>query len=103
MNFSHQLVIPALLIASMTLSSSTLAAEEGAISADRPGLSTGTHTVAPGVYYVELGYQYEFNNTGVDTATHTLPQLVLRTGLSDKIELDFIFDGWNQDKVEGFD
>lgn len=81
----------------------TVSAEDGAIAPDRPGLATGTHAVSPGVVYVEMGYQYAFNRTGEDVATHTLPQLVLRTGITDKIELDIIWDGWNQDHMSGSD
>jgi hypothetical protein len=73
-----------------------------AFAPDRPGLSTGTFTVSPGTIYLEAGYQYEFNRSGLDTATHTLPQVVIRTGISDKVEIDLIWDGFNQDHLEGF-
>jgi len=75
-------------------------ADEGPIAADRPGFSTGTHTVEPGRLDVELGYQYAFNNTGVNRSTQTLPLLDLRTGLSLKSELDVLWDGWNIDHAE---
>lgn len=65
------------------------------IVADRPGFSTGTYIVKPGKLNVELGYQYAFNTTGIDQSTQTLPLLVLRTGLSSKVELDLLWDGWN--------
>ncbi len=77
-------------------------AEEGPIAPDRPGLSTGTYTVSPGTLYIEAGYQYEFNRSGLDTATSTLPQLVLRTGITDKLELDIVWDGVNRDSLQGF-
>ncbi|MEP4485173.1 transporter [Marinobacter alexandrii] len=69
--------------------------DDGPISADRPGFSTGTYTVKPGNLNVEFGYQYAFNNHGVDTTTQTAPQLDLRLGLSEKWELDVLWDGWN--------
>lgn len=75
-------------------------AQESPIVADRPGFSTGTYTVKPGRYNVEMGYQYGFNNNGVDRSTQTLPQLVLRTGLSSEAELDIIWDGWNIDDAD---
>ena len=81
---------------------SLAATEDDPIAPDRPGLSTGTHTVAPGTLYLEAGYQYEFNRSGLDTSTQTIPQLVLRTGLTDKLELDLLWDGLNQDRIQGF-
>ena len=39
---------------------------EGPIVADRPGFSTSTYTVTPGKFVVELGYQFAFNNNGID-------------------------------------
>jgi hypothetical protein len=88
-----------LLISSFT--SVVGAVEDEPIAPDRPGLSTGTYTVSPGTVYIEAGYQYEFNRSGVDTSTSTFPQLVFRTGLSDKFELDIVWDGWNRDNVQG--
>ena len=42
---------------------------EGPIVADRPGFSTSTYTVTPGKFVVELGYQFAFNNNGIDQST----------------------------------
>ena len=75
-------------------------ADDSPIVADRPGFSTGTYTVKPGKLNVEVGYQYTFNRSSVDQSTHTLPMLVLRTGLSPKIELDLFWDGWNIDHTD---
>jgi len=74
--------------------------DDGPIVADRPGFSTGTYTVKPGKLNVELGYQYAFNTNAIDRSTQTLPLLVLRTGLSSKVELDFLWDGWNIDDAD---
>ena len=68
---------------------------------DRPGLSTGTHTVSPGTFYLESGYQLTFSRSGLDTATQTLPQMVLRTGVTNSIELDLLWDGWNRTRIQG--
>ena len=75
-------------------------ASEDAIVADRPGFSTGTQTVKPKVVNVELGYQYSFTNHDTTQSSHTLPLMVLRTGLSEKSELDLLWDGLNVDKEE---
>jgi len=75
-------------------------ADNSPIVADRPGFSTGTYTVKPEKVNVELGYQYAFNSNSTGQTTHTLPLLVLRTGLSSKIELDLLWDGWNIDDAD---
>lgn len=95
-NYQHVICL-----AAMCLWNTAVKAEDVAIAPDRPGLATGTHTVSPGIVYLEMGYQYGFNRSGEDSATHTLPQLVLRTGLTNNMELDIIWDGWNQDHARG--
>ncbi|MBV5320950.1 MAG: transporter [Sulfuricurvum sp.] len=73
---------------------------EHPIVADRPGFSTGTQTLKPNTVNVELGYQYAFNNHDTKLSSHTFPLMVLRTGLSEKAELDLLWDGLNVDKEE---
>jgi hypothetical protein len=58
--------------------------------ADRPGFSTGTYTVSPGHYNIELGFQ------GSDV-NETLPLTNIRIGLSPKAELDIQWGGWTFD------
>ena len=53
---------------------------------DRPGFSTGTYTVQPGKLNVEIGYNY----TKTD---ETLPLMVLRTGITEKLEFNLMYDG----------
>lgn len=81
---------------------STLGAEGGTIAPDRPGISSGTHTVAPGSLYVESGFQYSVNRSGRDAENYNLPQLVLRTGITDRLEFDLLWTGWNRDEIQGF-
>ncbi len=57
------------------------------IIADRPGFSTGTYTVQPKKLNVELGYNYTKD-------TQTLPLVVLRTGITQKLEFNVIYDGF---------
>lgn len=71
---------------------------EDTIMADRPGFSTGTYTLKPHEFNVELGYQYAFTDNDSEQSTQSLPLMVLRTGLSEKIELDLLWDGLNIDK-----
>lgn len=59
-----------------------------AIVPDRPGFSTGTQTVKPKMVNVELGYQYSYNNHTPQQSSQTLPQMLLRTGISGNAEVD---------------
>ena len=56
--------------------------------ADRPGFSTGTYTVSPGHYNIELGLQAE-------SGSHTFPLSNVRIGLTPVAELDLQWSGWN--------
>lgn len=76
-------------------------AQESPIVADRPGFSTGTYTVEPGQFNIELGYQYAFNHSGADRSTHTAPQLVFRTGVAAGLEFDLLWSGLNLDHGDG--
>lgn len=75
-------------------------AQTNPIVTDRPGFSTGAYTVKPGRFNIEFGYQYSFNNHNVDTSTHTAPLSNLRVGITEKIEFDLLWDGWNIDDQE---
>jgi len=78
----------------------TVDAQTNPIVPDRPGFSTGAYTVKPGRLNIEFGYQYSFNNHNNDTSTHTTPLSNLRLGITNKIELDLLWDGWNIDDQE---
>jgi hypothetical protein len=56
--------------------------------ADRPGFSTGTYTVSPGHYNIELGLQAE-------SGSQTFPLSNVRIGLTPVAELDLQWSGWN--------
>jgi hypothetical protein len=67
------------------LAASILHAEP--IVADRPGFSTGTSTVKPGHYNIELGLQ-------ADDASEALPLTNVRIGMTPEAELDVQWGGW---------
>lgn len=101
-NESEKLVIMRVSFFLLGLSASiVLFGNEDIIVPDRPGFSTGTQTVKPNTVNVELGYQYSYNNHNPQQSSHTLPQMVLRTGLSENVEIDLLWDGINVDKEEG--
>lgn len=58
------------------------------IVADRPGFSTGTYTVSPGRYNIELGLQAE-------SGSHSIPLSNVRIGLTPVAELNLQWGGWN--------
>jgi len=74
---------------------SIIYAQDNTIVPDRPGFSSATYTVKPGWFNVESGYQYAFNNNGINYTTQTVPLLNLRIGISPKAELNLLWDGWN--------
>lgn len=60
---------------------------EGEIAPDRPDLTNGTKTVAPGVLQIETGLQYARTRVGGGESERRLGlQLALRTGLTDTLE-----------------
>jgi hypothetical protein len=63
------------------------------LSADRPGFSTGTHSVSPGKVYLETGYHYNFLHEKNLSGSSQLPVLNVRIGIADKMELFLMWDG----------
>ncbi|GAB4116620.1 MAG: transporter [Sideroxydans sp.] len=70
----------------LLLAAPTLFAEP--IVADRPGFTTGTHTVSPGHFNIELGLQAE-------AGSRTVPLSNVRIGLTPVAEFDLQWSGWN--------
>ena len=70
----------------LLFASPILAAEP--VTADRPGYSTGTATIRPGHFNIELGYQGS-------SGSHSLPLTNVRIGLTPTAELDLQWGGWN--------
>lgn len=71
------------------------------VIADRPGFSTGTYTVEPGHFNLELGYEASFSNSGASRTTHTAPLMDVRVGVAPELEMDLMWDGWSTDRVAG--
>ncbi len=71
--------------------------------ADRPGFSTGTHSVTPGKFYLEIGYQYSFNTEKNLHNYSDIPDLNLRIGIANKLELFVMWDGWSISHYKGID
>ncbi len=63
------------------------------VIADRPGFSTGTHTVAPNHFSLEVGYQADMDGS---TTLQTFPISNLRTGLTDTLEFNIQWGGYRE-------
>lgn len=63
------------------------------IIAERPGFSSSPWTLAPGVLQVEGGYKYSQYGDGIDIDDHTLPLLLIRVGMLDRLELQINWAG----------
>lgn len=77
----------------------TLAAES--IQPDRPGFSTGTYTVEPGLAHLEFGFQSDYSNNASDADGFTTPLLNFRVGLTSSTELNILWDGWSRERMGG--
>lgn len=66
------------------------------IQPDRPGFSTGTYTVEPGLSHLEFGFQSDYASPMGESNSSTLPLLNYRRGLTADTELNLLWDGWSQ-------
>jgi Putative MetA-pathway of phenol degradation len=63
------------------------------LTTDRPSQSDASTLVPPGYLQSEIGYTYTRDDTaGTTTNSHSAPNLLLRYGLLDELEIRF---GWN--------
>ncbi len=65
------------------------------LAADRPGFAWGTHTVTPGSFYLETGFQYSFFNDSHFSNYSSVPVFNLRIGIVNNLELFVSWDGWD--------
>jgi Putative MetA-pathway of phenol degradation len=80
------------LVANAALSAQNVAAQSvQRMTTERPSFSTTPYVLSPGVWQIETGYHYTNDSDGADFELQTLPQALLRYGMSDDIELQF---GW---------
>jgi hypothetical protein len=64
------------------------------VNPDRPGLSTGTYTMAPNTYQLEFGYSRSIGRSNPPSYTSVYPELLIRTGLTSKLEINLFWPGW---------
>ncbi len=94
-----------LVLAAATLASVAARADDGReqpISAERPGFSSSPIALAPSVWQLEAGYQFTRDDSA-DTDAHTVPLALLRYGISDMVELQISWPGYNWIDTPGRD
>ena len=81
--------------------SPTAAAEP--LSADRPGVANAPDVVGRGVVQLESGIAFAREDDGDDPNTNSVavPNLLLRVGVLDSLELRFSMGGWVHDDRSG--
>ena len=87
----------------MTCSNDVLADDVGPISAERPGFSSSPIALGPSLVQVESGYQYTRDAGDSDLDDHTLPLLLVRVGLIERLELQLSWAGVSWSEVGGRD
>ena len=76
--------------------SSVMAQEGSSISSERPSYSSSPFTLAPGYWQVELGYQFADEGGTADVSVHTLPLALIRVGLTERLEVQLNWPGYNE-------
>ena len=74
---------------------------DNTISTDRPDSSIGSGTVSPGKVRIEFGYQYTWDDEGVDS--HKRPLAFVRIGIVEDLELRLEWSGYSFGDVEDDD
>jgi len=75
------------LLLALTVPSAQAQMTDAPVTSDRPGLSNAAATVSQGTFQAELGYDLSQNTTGEEAlSTHSLGLLLLRYGVTDRIE-----------------
>jgi len=77
------------------------AQEADPISAERPGFSSSPLTLARSTWQLEVGYQFTRDRDGVDIDDHTLPLMLLRIGLADRLEMQVNWAGVSWTDLNG--
>ena len=77
------------------------ALESDPISTERPSFSSSPIALESGRWQFELGYQYSKDNEGAGVEDHILPLLLVRTGISDRLELQISWPGYSWTEVNG--
>lgn len=93
-----------LLILILSISAATAGAQDAPpINAERPGFSSSPSVLGKGYIQVETGYQYLRDDGVADLEAHTLPQLLIRLGLAERLEAQLAWGGYTWAEVGNVD
>lgn len=74
---------------------------KGTLVTDRPDFTESTLTIPRGRFQLEAGYTFTSDKEdGVRAKDHTFPELLLRVGLVDDVELRIGWSGWSLSREE---
>lgn len=73
------------------------------ISAERPGFSLSPIALQAGDIQIETGYEYLRDDAAVDFESHTLPLMLVRVGLTERVELQVAWPGYSWAKTGSVD
>ncbi len=77
----------------------SLAQGTATISAERPGFSSSPIALAPSVLQIESGYQFTRDSGVVDFDGYTLPLVLFRVGLIERLELQLSWAGYSSSDI----
>jgi hypothetical protein len=72
-----------------------------ALVTDRPDQTESSGTVRPGFIQFEFGWTHREDNEGPDVTSDSLPETLMRLGVTDYLELRFGFDGYVWEDTRG--
>jgi len=77
--------------------------DPGPMIADRPGAANSAAVVAVGYYHVEMGWSRTERSVlgGGELVTTRLPELLVRVGLTPRLEARVGFEGFIREELEG--
>lgn len=72
------------------------------LATDRPDFTEASNTVGLGVLQIESGYTYIYDDDGALFHGHSGPELLFRYGITDMIELRFVWNYlWESERIGG--
>jgi len=68
---------------------------------DRPDQTESSETIAPGYVQFEFGWTHSADDEGPDVTSDSLPETLIRLGVTDHLEFRFGFDGYISNDIDG--
>lgn len=94
--------MPCVMLAAAVTTTPTVAQEQP-LTTERPGFSSSPIALDPGILQLEGGYEYLYDDDGVEFDAGTLPLLLVRYGLADRLELQLGWAGYTWAEADNRD